>query len=114
MNPLRQISVSEIIRSDPRALTIFKKYKLNPEAYSKIKLSDIPAARRSDLSQVIMEIASLPKYEKEIHVPFSAMTVNQIIDHIIVNYHYFLKYSMFIIIGNLENDFCQSGKKYPL
>src|SRR6185369_10322646 len=89
-------------------------YKLNPAAYSKIKLSDIPATRRSDLSQVIMEIASLPKYEKEIPVPFSVMTVSQIIDHIIVNYHYFLKYSMFIISGNLKDDFCQGGKKYPL
>jgi regulator of cell morphogenesis and NO signaling len=96
-----------------RIVPILEKYNIDFCCRGKNNLADACNEKGIDLSKVLSEIDSVQVPEKSRSMPFIEMSQYQLVNHLIVHHHYYVRKSMPVILSHLEKIAFKHGAHYP-
>jgi regulator of cell morphogenesis and NO signaling len=105
--------LAEIVRENHRTAQVFEKYELDFCCKGKKKLGEACTEKGLDIDIVTSEIAAAESLGQDRKIPFSDMSVHQLISHIVARHHYYARMSMPLISTHLDKVAIKHGESYP-
>lgn len=112
MKILEQESLSSIALAHHQVIPVFEKYSLDFCCRGKKTLSEACAEKNISLQHVIDDMREITNISKPV-MPFTEMTAEQLISHIVTTHHFYVKSTMPVIQGQLQKLVSKHGDKYP-
>jgi regulator of cell morphogenesis and NO signaling len=113
MTNITQQSLASIVTNDHRAATVLEKYHLDFCCKGKRTLADACVEKGLSPAEIIMEIESVSGTENYTQMPFSEMTAEQLIAHIVIHHHFYVKQIMPQLYVHLEKVAAKHGDHFP-
>jgi regulator of cell morphogenesis and NO signaling len=92
---------------------ILEKYNIDFCCRGKKSLADACNEKGIGLSNILNEISSVQNPENSRSMPFTEMSQSQLVNHIIVQHHYYVRKTMPVILAHLEKIAYKHGALYP-
>jgi regulator of cell morphogenesis and NO signaling len=112
MENINQQSIASLVLKNHQIVPVLEKYSIDFCCKGKANLADACKEKGIDLSKVLIEIDSVQKTETNKTMPFVEMSQAQLVNHIIVNHHYYVKHAMPTIMAHLEKVVKKHGEHY--
>ena len=112
MKILEQESLSSIALSNHQVIPVFEKYSLDFCCRGKKTLSEACTEKNISLSEVVSEIREVTNISRPV-MPFTDMSAEQLIAHIVTQHHYYVRNTMPVIMGMLDKLNAKHGERYP-
>lgn len=90
MNNFVNKTLGEIVAKQSKAVPVFEKYNLDYCCQGKRTLQKACEENNIDVATVSDELKNMPA-EQAIQMPFDEMTAEQLISHILIHHHYYIK-----------------------
>lgn len=108
-----QETLSNIVLNDHRTATVLEKHRLDFCCRGKRTLLEACGGNEELTNQIVTELESAAGDACAIHMPFSEMTADQLIAHILVHHHFYVKKIMAPLCTHLEKVAVKHGSRYP-
>ena len=112
MENITQQSIASLVLKNHQVVPVLEKYNIDFCCRGKGNLADACKEKGIDLSKVLRELDAVQKPETGNRMPFNEMSQAQLVNHIIVNHHYYVKHAMPVISGHLEKVARKHGGLY--
>jgi regulator of cell morphogenesis and NO signaling len=112
MNDITKQSLASIVLDNPQAAAVFEKYNLDFCCKGKRNLSEACAEKGLETEQVAAELDSGNSCCIVKSMPFTEMSFGQLINHIVVRHHFYVKRAMPLIMMHLEKVATKHGESY--
>ena len=113
MNSILQKTLATIVIENHQAAAIFEKHSLDFCCKGKRTLYDACTEKNIDTLSIEKELNEAISTEGSKHIPFSEMTEEQLIGHILIHHHFYVKQSMPTIMNHLEKVAMKHGPHFP-
>jgi len=108
-----QETLSNIVLHDHRAATVLEKHRLDFCCRGKRTLLEACGGNQELTNQIVAELESTAGNEGITHMPFTEMTADQLIAHILVHHHFYVKKIMAPLCTHLEKVALKHGSRFP-
>src|SRR3954464_10911648 len=95
-------SIASLVLENHRIVPVLEKYNIDFCCRGKMSLEDACADKGIDFAKVLNEIGGAEMEEGSKRMPFTEMTQEQLVNHIVTTHHYYLKNAMPLIAGHLS------------
>ena len=106
-------TLASIVTANHQVVPVLERYNLDFCCKGKRVLADACNEKGLELDKVVQELESVMIPGKGKSMPFSKMSAEQLIGHILVHHHFYVKESMPLIFMHLEKVVFKHGDKYP-
>jgi len=113
MNSILQKTLATIVTENHQAAAIFEKYSLDFCCKGKRTLYDACVEKNINTESIENELNAALTTEAAKHLPFNEMTEEQLIGHILIHHHFYVKQSMPTIMNHLEKVAMKHGPHFP-
>ena len=113
MNDISNQTLASIVTMNHQVVPILEKYDLDFCCKGKRMLSDACIEKGLEPHIVIQELEAAMAKGKEKSMPFTEMSAEQLVNHILVHHHFYVKQSMPLIYMHLEKVASKHGEHYP-
>ena len=107
-----QQSIASLVMENPQIVQVLEKYSIDFCCRGKGNLADACKEKSIDLSKVLREIEAVQKPDTNKTMPFVEMTQEQLVNHIIVKHHYYVKQAMPAILDRLGKIVKKHGEQF--
>ena len=108
-----QQTLAGIVTNDHRAATVLEKYHLDFCCKGKRTLADACAEKGFPADEIVGELQSVGTDTGIKQMPFGEMTAEQLISHIIIHHHFYVKQILPQLSAHLEKVAIKHGEKFP-
>jgi regulator of cell morphogenesis and NO signaling len=112
MENIVQQSIASLVLKNHRIVPILEKYNIDFCCRGKKSLADACNEKGIGLSNILSEIGSVQNPENSRSMPFTEMSQSQLVNHIIVQHHYYVRKTMPVILAHLEKVAYKHGAHY--
>ncbi len=112
MEKIVQQSIASLVLENHRIVPILEKYNIDFCCRGKNNLLDACREKGIDPAEILSEINSVQNAECSRIMPFTEMSLAQLVNHIIVKHHYYVKQAMPAILERLEKIVKKHGEHY--
>jgi regulator of cell morphogenesis and NO signaling len=113
MLPIEQQTLASIVKNDLRAVPVLEKYDLDFCCKGKRLLANAFAEKGISVETIVLELETAIVPVKEKSMPFALMTAEQLIGHILIHHHFYVRQSMPLIYMHLEKVKSKHGERFP-
>ena len=113
MEGLMQRSIASLVLENHQIVPVLEKFNIDYCCRGKMNLTDACKEKGIELSVVIKEIGAAGTSAGGRTMPFSEMTEAQLVHHIVIRHHYYVKNAMPLIAGHLEKIAKKHGETHP-
>ncbi len=113
MTNLLQQTLAGIVTNNHQAVSIFEKHHLDFCCKGKRTLEEACNERSIDATTVAHELSTIIQSETKKQMPFAEMTAEQLISHILVKHHFYVKQSMPQIQYHIQKVAVKHGDRFP-
>ena len=113
MNNILQKTLATIVTENHQAAAIFEKHSLDFCCKGKRTLYDACVEKNINTESIENELNAALTTEAAKHLPFNEMTEEQLIGHILIHHHFYVKQSMPTIMNHLEKVAMKHGPHFP-
>lgn len=113
MENIIQQSIASLVLKNHQIVPVLEKYSIDYCCRGKGNLADACREKGIELSKVLNEIDAIHKPNMGRMMPFVEMSQAQLVNHIIVNHHYYVKHAMPMISSHVEKIVRKHGEHYP-
>lgn len=116
MNNMKDITkqtLASIVIKNHQVVPVLEKYNLDFCCKGKRELAEACAEKGLETDKIAAELESVLAGPREKSMPFSEMNSGQLINHILVRHHFYVKQAMPLIIMHLEKVAAKHGDHYP-
>ena len=113
INNLLQQTLAGIVTSNHQAVNIFEKYQLDFCCKGKRTLEEACSEKSIDAATVADELGAILQPQANKQMPFTEMTAEQLISHIMVKHHFYVKQSMPQIQYHIQKVAIKHGERFP-
>ncbi|MFN8291086.1 MAG: iron-sulfur cluster repair di-iron protein [Chitinophagaceae bacterium] len=113
MNPFSRQTLADIVTADHRTASVLEKYQLDFCCKGKRALEEACAEKGLSPQQVSEELIAATSAAPSPHLPFNEMSAGQLISHIQVHHHFYVKQSMPQLCQHLEKVSMKHGSRFP-
>lgn len=106
-------TLASLVTNNHRAVTILEKYNLDFCCKGKRTLEEACHEKSIDAEAIAKEISSLSQSADNRLMPFTEMSVEQLISHILVKHHFYVKQSMPQIQYHAQKVAEKHGERFP-
>ena len=92
---------------------VLEKYNIDFCCKGKLSLQEACRDKGIDVLDILTEMESVQKDAGGRSMPFVEMSQAQLVNHIIVHHHYYVRKAMPVIMGQLEKIAAKHGEHYP-
>lgn len=112
---MKEASLASIVVQHPSTAIVMEKYGLDFCCKGKRSLEVACAEKDLPLDAVVAELNSATRNTNacSITMPPTAMTLEQLINHIVIKHHFYVKQSMPVIHAHLERVATKHGDRFP-
>ncbi len=111
-NTLNQ-SLASLVLTTHQVVPVLEKYNLDFCCKGKRLLTDACREQGLDAELISREIEQVLAPENSKMMPFSEMSAEQLIGHILIHHHFYVRQSMPTILGHLEKVAEKHGDRFP-
>ncbi|HLG38590.1 MAG TPA: DUF542 domain-containing protein, partial [Chitinophagaceae bacterium] len=113
MTNMTQQTLAGIVTNDHRAATVLEKYHLDFCCKGKRTLADACAEKGLSSNEIITELESINESIDSRQMPFHDMTAEQLIAHIVIHHHFYVKQIMPQLYNHIEKVATKHGDRFP-
>jgi regulator of cell morphogenesis and NO signaling len=113
MTNIAQQTLANIVKTNHHAVPVLEKYNLDFCCKGKRLLSDACNEKGLRVSAIEEELNAVMGEENGKIMPFTQMTAEQLIGHILIRHHFYVKQSMPVIHMHLEKVAGKHGAHFP-
>ena len=113
MNSILDRTLASIVTENHEAASIFERYNLDFCCKGKRPLKEACIEKNIDAEQIAKELKALTEAGDEKQTPFEEMTEDQLIGHILLHHHFYVKQAMPTIVFHLEKVVAKHGDRHP-
>jgi regulator of cell morphogenesis and NO signaling len=113
MNKIAEQTLAGIVTRDHRAATVLEKYQLDFCCKGKRTLAEACAEKGLSTEAIASELQSASAVDKDHQMPFTQMTAEQLIAHILIHHHFYVKQSMPQIYEHVARVAMKHGDRFP-
>ena len=113
MNNLLQQTLAGIVTGNHQAVNLFEKYQLDFCCKGKRTLEEACSERSIDAAAVAHELDAIIQPEANKQMPFTEMSAERLISHIMVKHHFYVKQSMPQIQYHIQKVAIKHGERFP-
>jgi len=113
MNSILEKTLATIVTENHQAAPIFEKHSLDFCCKGKRSLNDACIEKKIDTVTIEKELTEAISTKGIKHIPFNEMTEEQLIGHILIHHHFYVKQSMPTIMNHLEKVAMKHGPHFP-
>jgi regulator of cell morphogenesis and NO signaling len=110
---IAQQTLAGIVINDHRAAAILEKYSLDFCCKGKRTLADACAEKGFSAEEISAELESINEPGNSRQMPFVDMTAEQLIAHIVIHHHFYVKQIMPQLFTHLEKVAIKHGDRFP-
>ena len=112
MKNIEQETLSSIVLAHHQVIPVLEKYDLDFCCRGNKTLSEACVDKNINLATVAGEMRDTTTSAKMV-MPFTEMTADQLISHILVHHHFYVKQTILVIMNMLEKITSKHGPRYP-
>jgi regulator of cell morphogenesis and NO signaling len=112
MTTIKEQTLASIVSNNHQTVPVLEKYQLDFCCRGKRTLAEACTERGLNIEGIIKEL-ECSTGDKERSMPFTSMTAEQLISHILIHHHFYVKQSMPTIIGHLEKVAGKHFDRFP-
>ena len=105
-------TLASIVSNNHQAVPVLEKYQLDFCCKGKRSLAEACAEKGLDTGAIVQELEQRTA-TKQNSMPFTSMSAEQLISHILIHHHFYVKQSMPTIIGHLEKVAGKHFDRFP-
>lgn len=113
MTNLPEQTLAGIVRSNHQAVSVFEKYDLDFCCKGKRTLAEACNEKAIDVNAIAEELTGILQPENNKQMPFTEMSAEQLISHILVKHHFYVKQSMPQIQYHIQKVAVKHGDRFP-
>jgi len=113
MENIVQQSVASLVLKNHQIVPVLEKYNIDFCCKGKLSLQEACRDKGINVSDILTEMESVQKDPGGRSMPFVEMSQAQLVNHIIVHHHYYVRKAMPVIMGQLEKIAAKHGEHYP-
>jgi len=113
MENIVQQSVASLVLKNHQIVPVLEKYNIDFCCKGKLSLQEACRDKGIDVLDILTEMESVQKDAGGRSMPFVEMSQAQLVNHIIVHHHYYVRKAMPVIMGQLEKIAAKHGEHYP-
>jgi regulator of cell morphogenesis and NO signaling len=113
MTNIAQQTLATIVMQHHKAVPILEKYHLDFCCKGKRTLTDACMEKGLPLATVLKELEQFTSPEEKAVTPAGSMSAEQLISHILLRHHFYVKQAMPAIYGHLEKVASKHGERFP-
>jgi regulator of cell morphogenesis and NO signaling len=113
MISISQQTLASIVKNSPRAVPVLEKYDLDFCCKGKRLLADACNEKGLAVDDIVNELATAIASPSGKSMPFTEMSAEQLIGHILIHHHFYVKQSMPLIYTHLEKVASKHGDRFP-
>jgi regulator of cell morphogenesis and NO signaling len=113
MKTIYRQTLASIVSENHQVVPVLEKYNLDFCCRGKKSLQDACIEKGLDLSMVADELEAVATSPRADRMPFERMSADQLISHILVHHHFYVKQAMPLIYMHLEKVVNKHGSHYP-
>ncbi len=112
MENITEQSIASLVLKNHQIVPVLEKYSIDYCCRGRGNLADACREKGLDLSTVLSEMDAVQKPDGGKMMPFEQMSQAQLVNHIIINHHYYVKNAMPVISNHLEKIARKHGELY--
>lgn len=113
MTNIAQQTLAGIVINDHRAATVLEKYHLDFCCKGKRTLADACSEKGLSSDEIVTELESINEPLNSKQMPFGEMTAEQLIAHIVIHHHFYVKQIMPQLYNHIEKVATKHGDRFP-
>jgi regulator of cell morphogenesis and NO signaling len=113
MSNILQETLASIVTRDHHSVAVLEKYHLDFCCNGKRTLQEACAAKLLDADAIANELQSAFNPASMKQMPFTEMTAEQLINHILIHHHFYVKQMMPQIHTHVEKVAMKHGERFP-
>jgi regulator of cell morphogenesis and NO signaling len=113
MLPISQQTLASIVKNNYQVVPILEKYNLDFCCKGNRLLADACNEKGIVVGEIVRELETAIAAPERKSMPFTAMTAEQLIGHILIHHHFYVKQSMPVIYGHLHKVAAKHGDRFP-
>ena len=113
MTNLAEQTLATIVTNNHFTVPVLEKYNLDFCCKGKRTLTDACMEKGLSVETVAAELENSSAALQSNKMPFTEMTVDQLISYILIHHHFYVKQSMPTILGHLEKVAAKHGDHFP-
>jgi regulator of cell morphogenesis and NO signaling len=113
MTNISQQTLASIVKENHHAVPVLEKYSLDFCCKGKRSLAEACTEKGLPVQDIESELSAAMVQENDKRMPLSQMTAEQLISHILVRHHFYVKQSMPTIMFHLGKVASKHGDRFP-
>ena len=113
MTDIQQQTLAGIATANHQAVSVFEKYSLDFCCKGKRTLEEACREKSIDAGRVAGEILAIGEQQNTRHMPFTEMNAEELISHILVRHHFYVKQNMPQIQYHIQKVAAKHGDRFP-
>ena len=113
MTNIAEQTLASIVTANSRTVPVLEKHNLDFCCKGKRTLALACQEKGITVSDVVAELEMSGSSETTMRMPFTSMNAEQLIGHILVHHHFYVKQSMPMIMNHLEKVASKHGDRFP-
>jgi regulator of cell morphogenesis and NO signaling len=110
---LTEQTLASLVSSNHQSAAVLEKYQLDFCCKGKRTLADACKEKGLNLPKITTELEFLLNGPSEKHLPFEEMTAEQLIGHILIHHHFYVKQALPRIRQHIEKVAYKHGENFP-
>jgi len=106
-------TLASIVTADYKTATVLEKYHLDFCCKGKRTLADACIEKGIKIESITAELEQITQQQTSVHLPFDAMTAEQLIGYILTHHHFYVKQAIPQILPRLEKIVFKHGERFP-
>lgn len=112
MTAIKDQTLANIVSNNHQTVSILEKHNLDFCCKGKRTLTEACTEKNLDIETLVHELENSTEI-KQNTMPFTLMTADQLISHILIHHHFYVKQSMPTIISHLERVAGKHADRFP-
>jgi regulator of cell morphogenesis and NO signaling len=113
MKNIADTTLAALVTRNHHVVPVLEKYNLDFCCKGKRLLADACQEKGLDTRLVELELQDVMGVETKRSMPFTEMTAEQLINHILIHHHFYVKQSMPTIYSHLQKVVSKHGERFP-
>ena len=113
MTNLKERTLASIVTEQSQSVRVLEKYDLDFCCKGKRTLAEACAEKGISIVNILEELQQAVVPGEKPRMPFAEMTAGQLISHILIHHHFYVKQTMPTIYDHLEKVASKHGNRYP-
>jgi regulator of cell morphogenesis and NO signaling len=113
MTNIAEQTLASIVTNNNQAVPVLEKHDLDYCCKGKRTLTQACEEKGLQVSEIIQELQQFASVEEKLKMPFTSMNAEQLISHILLQHHFYVKQSMQMILTHVEKVATKHGDRFP-